>query len=115
MKLMLRVEYVALFLFSIYLFSLLPFAWWWFLVLYLLPDIGMVGYLLTPQAGAFTYNVMHSLITGIVLYVAGYYFNATVTELVGVIIIGHAAFDRFLGYGLKYPDSFKHTHLGNLY
>jgi hypothetical protein len=24
----------------------------------------------------------------------------------------HVAVDRALGYGLKYPDSFAHTHLG---
>ncbi|MDA1193538.1 MAG: DUF4260 family protein, partial [Candidatus Poribacteria bacterium] len=29
----------------------------------------------------------------------------------GAILIGHSAFDRLLGYGLKYPDAFKHTHL----
>jgi hypothetical protein len=33
---------------------------------------------------------------------------------VGVIWIGHIGMDRLLGYGLKYDDNFKNTHLGNL-
>jgi hypothetical protein len=32
--------------------------------------------------------------------------------LAGVIMLGHSSFDRVLGYGLKYGDSFRHTHLG---
>jgi hypothetical protein len=27
-------------------------------------------------------------------------------------LLGHSSFDRVLGYGLKYDDDFKHTHLG---
>ena len=30
----------------------------------------------------------------------------------GLILFGHSSMDRILGYGLKYPDSFEHTHLG---
>jgi hypothetical protein len=30
----------------------------------------------------------------------------------GTLLFTHASFDRILGYGLKYFDSFKHTHLG---
>lgn len=38
MKQLIQLEEVALFALSIYGFSLLPFAWWWFLVLILVPD-----------------------------------------------------------------------------
>jgi hypothetical protein len=27
-------------------------------------------------------------------------------------MLGHSSADRILGYGLKYSDSFHHTHLG---
>jgi hypothetical protein len=33
-------------------------------------------------------------------------------QLIGVIMFSHAAFDRLLGYGLKYEEGFKFTHLG---
>jgi len=28
------------------------------------------------------------------------------------VLYGHSSFDRLCGYGLKYVDDFKHTHLG---
>ena len=27
-------------------------------------------------------------------------------------MVSHASFDRVFGYGLKYEDAFRHTHLG---
>jgi hypothetical protein len=35
-------------------------------------------------------------------------------QLAGLIMFGHSAFDRLLGYGLKFKDSFNHTHLGHI-
>ncbi|MBC8508108.1 MAG: DUF4260 family protein [Anaerolineales bacterium] len=35
-----------------------------------------------------------------------------IIQLIGVIMLGHSSLDRVIGYGLKYPDSFQHTHLG---
>jgi hypothetical protein len=29
-----------------------------------------------------------------------------------LVLYGHSSMDRMLGYGLKYADDFKHTHLG---
>jgi hypothetical protein len=31
---------------------------------------------------------------------------------VAIIWFGHIGMDRLVGFGLKYPDSFQHTHLG---
>jgi hypothetical protein len=33
---------------------------------------------------------------------------------IGIIFLGHAAFDRIFGYGLKFSDDFKHTHFGRI-
>ncbi len=30
----------------------------------------------------------------------------------GLILYGHASLDRIFGYGLKFGNSFQHTHLG---
>ena len=59
MKNLLKIEEFAMFLFSIYLFSLLDFNWWWYLILIITPDIGMLGYVINPKIGAFTYNIFH--------------------------------------------------------
>jgi hypothetical protein len=54
------------------------------------------------------------MLLAVALFVLGIIHNVPLSALAGAIMLGHSAFDRVLGYGLKYPDSFKHTHLGNL-
>jgi hypothetical protein len=114
MKTLIRLEEAAMFALSIYAFSLTDFAWWWFLVLILTPDIGMLGYIVNPGIGAFTYNLLHHKAIGILLFVAGIFMGNAWLELSGIIVFGHASMDRIFGYGLKYSDSFHNTHLGRL-
>jgi len=114
MKTILKLEELALFLLGIFLFTQLPFAWWWFLALILAPDIGMVGYLFGNKAGAISYNIFHHRGVAVAIYLAGIYFQSDVTQLIGIILFSHAAMDRIFGYGLKYEKGFKFTHLGDL-
>ena len=114
MKTVLRLEQVGFFLFSIYLFGQLEFAWWWFPLLILTPDLSMLGYLAGPAAGAWTYNIIHHKGVALGVYLLGVWLAAPALLLAGVILFGHSSMDRIFGYGLKYPDSFQHTHLGML-
>jgi hypothetical protein len=114
MKNLIRLEELAMLALSIYGFSLLPFAWWWYLVLILAPDIGMIGYLVNTRVGAASYNLFHHKGVAIVVYVAGWYLQNETVQLAGLILFGHSSLDRLLGYGLKYNDSFQHTHLGKI-
>ncbi len=74
----------------------------------------LVGYAINTRVGAWTYNVFHSIASGFAAYILGAVLHLPFLELAGVILVGHAGFDRWLGYGLKFQDSFKHTHLGDL-
>ena len=112
MKNQLKLEEAAFFLGCIYLFSLLNFAWWWFPALLLVPDLSMVGYVVNSGVGAITYNIAHHKALAIVIGLAGLYTSNQDLMLTGIIMLAHSSMDRALGYGLKYPDSFKHTHLG---
>jgi hypothetical protein len=111
---LIKLEEFFLFLLSIFLFSQLDYTWWWYPVLFLVPDIGMLGYLVNPQVGALTYNLLHHKAVAVTLYVVGALVGSQPLQLAGVIILGHSSLDRVFGYGLKYPDSFKHTHLGQI-
>lgn len=110
MKSVLKLEELLQFALGIYLFSTLSYTWWWFLVLILLPDIGMLGYLINTKTGALTYNVFHHKGLAILIFLAGVYFEIEVMQLIGTILFSHAALDRVFGYGLKYADNFK-THI----
>ncbi len=114
MKSIIKLEELGLFLFGIFAFSYLPFSWWWFPVLILTPDIGMLGYLLGNKAGAACYNLFHHRGLAILLYVSGLYFTNEYIQLAGLIMFAHIAMDRIFGYGLKYQKGFKYTHLGEI-
>jgi hypothetical protein len=71
MKNLIRLEEIALFLFSIFLFSLLDLRWWWFPALLLVPDLSMAGYTMNTKIGAIMYNVIHHRAVALLLYTIG--------------------------------------------
>lgn len=112
MKNLIRLEEAGMFLLGVFAFSRLGFAWWWFLLLLFTPDLSMLGYLLSPKVGAFTYNLIHHKGVAVLVAVLGVWLASPGMQLAGVILFAHSSMDRMFGYGLKYPDSFQHTHLG---
>jgi hypothetical protein len=114
MRNLLKLEEVAIFLLTVYLFSTLDFAWWWFPALLLIPDIGMIGYLINPKIGAFIYNLFHHRLVAAIVGIYGLAFGHEYWILAGIILFAHISFDRIMGYGLKFNDSFNHTHLGGI-
>ena len=90
----------------------LEFRWWAWIILFLLPDVSMLGYLINTSVGAVSYNFFHHKLIAILVLGAGWYMNIPVMTLSGLLLYAHSSFDRVMGYGLKYFDSFKHTHLG---
>ena len=114
MKTLIRLEELAMFVLGVFMFGLLGYEWWWFLVLVLVPDIGMLGYLFGDKIGAFAYNLFHHKGLAILLYFMGMYLSFPIVQLAGVILFSHASMDRVFGYGLKYEKGFKYTHLGEI-
>ena len=112
MKTMIRFEELGLFLFSIYLYSSLPFPWWYFPLLLFAPDLSMAGYAAGPRLGAIIYNIIHHRALALLLYVVGLLGAVPILSLAGIILFAHSSLDRALGYGLKFPDAFTNTHLG---
>lgn len=114
MNSLLKLEEIAFFILSIYFFSLLDFAWWWFPVLLLTPDISMLGYLVNPKIGAWIYNLFHHKMMAVLVSLVGFYLGNEYWLLAAVILFAHISMDRIFGFGLKYEDDFKHTHLGKM-
>lgn len=112
MKTLLNLEEAAI-LIATYAGSLyLGFAWWVFFAWLLAPDLSMVGYLVNTRVGAFMYNLAHHKGTAVVVFLTGLYLGSEQWMFAGLLLLGHSAMDRIFGYGLKYADDFKHTHLG---
>ena len=94
------------------MFAQLDFAWWVFLVLFLAPDLGAIGYIGGARLGAVTYNLTHHKGMAIAFYLVGALATNEGMQLIGAIILAHSSLDRVFGYGLRYTDSLDHTHLG---
>jgi hypothetical protein len=85
-------------------------SWILFIVLLFLPDLAMLGYLRDTRIGAWSYNALHTLIGPLLLAALSVGFHGLFP--IAIIWAAHIAMDRALGAGLKYEDSFGHTHLG---
>lgn len=116
MQNLLKLEEAAQFVAAIVLLDYQPvhLSWWIWIILFFSPDIGMLGYLINPFTGAVTYNLFHHKLVALAFFALGLFWQMPVLTLTGLILLGHSSFDRMLGFGLKFPDAFKHTHLGQL-
>ncbi len=112
MKSVIRVEELSLAMLAFFLFLSLPYSWWWFFILLLAPDLSMLGYLVNPRIGAVVYDAVHHKAVAVLLFVLGGLMGIPWIQAAGLVLLAHSSLDRVLGYGLKYGDSFQHTHLG---
>jgi len=93
-------------------FDRLGGSWQTFAILFLVPDLSMLGYLAGRRLGAAAYNTAHSYIGAALLGAFGAAVVSPIAVQVALIWAAHIGFDRLLGYGLKYPTAFGDTHLG---
>jgi hypothetical protein len=100
---------------TLLLYAHLGASWWMFALLWLVPDLSMLGYLAGPFWGARVYNAVHAYATPGTLAACALALHADALLPFAVIWANHIAIDRLLGYGLKYPSGFRDTHLGTLH
>lgn len=108
----LRIEALGILLALLGIYGTTGSSWLLFLGLLLAPDLAMLGYLAGARVGAFSYNLAHLYLWPAVLLALWASGIAGWALAPGLIWAAHIALDRALGYGLKEPDAFKHTHLG---
>ncbi len=80
-------------------------------LLFLAPDLAFVGLLAGSRMGAITYDSVHTYVGPILLASASLIVEWTAGVQLGLIWLAHIGIDRALGYGLRYPDAFRDTHL----
>ena len=113
MKTMIKIEEAAITAVSVYFLSgyNLGLSFWIWVPLFFSPDISMLGYLFNARIGAYTYNLVHHRATGLTIIALGLMIATNILVTIGILLFAHSSFDRMLGFGLKYNDDFKHTHL----
>jgi len=113
-KPLLRIEGLTVLMGACLLYRALHGSWLMFAVLFLTPDLFMLGYLFGVRVGAWVYNLVHTYTAPLALGFVAYF--TPIPSLLAICLIwtAHIGFDRFLGYGLKYETGFKDTHLGKV-
>jgi hypothetical protein len=109
-----RLEGLTLLLAALGFYAWLGQSWWLFLILLLVPDLSMLGYVAGPKVGAATYNIGHLLVWPVLLIGIGVLLGTPLLLGLGTIWLAHLGMDRVLGYGFKLPTGFKDTHLGRI-
>ena len=114
MKQLLKLEEIAQMAAAfIFIYMIAPaYAWWLYPILFFLPDLSIAGYAFSSKTGAIVYNLFHHKAIAILMIALGWIMIVPDLTVLGLLFFSHSAFDRALGYGLKYGENFHHTHLG---
>lgn len=108
---LLRLEGVAVFFGAVTLYASQGASGLLFALLLFAPDLSIVGYLVNPRFGSLTYNAVHTYALPVVLMALPWAARWSPGTHIALIWFAHIGLDRMLGFGLKYPASFKDTHL----
>jgi hypothetical protein len=108
-----RVEGAVIFICFTGLYLALQHNFLKFVLLFIAIDLSIIAYAFGPKIGAFIYNLAHIMAIPLLLIGFGL-LNGQYLWLAAFALVwlAHIGFDRMLGLGLKFPDSFHHTTLG---
>jgi Domain of unknown function (DUF4260) len=87
-----------------------PGHWGLFALLFLAPDVALLGYLGGKGSAAF-YNLLHSYVLPLGLGWLAWKLGSALAGELALIWMAHISFDRCIGYGLKFPGVFRYTHI----
>jgi hypothetical protein len=110
----LRLEGAAALAVSLALYAAHGGGWVLAAVLFLAPDLSMIGYAGGRRVGALAYNVFHTYALPLPLAAAAWILGQPLLLSIALIWSAHIGFDRLLGYGLKADTGFRDTHLGQI-
>ena len=108
-----RVECALIMLTAMFVYNELGLSWLIFAALFFIPDLSLLFYFFAGRRiGGTAYNLAHSFTGPLLIGIWGWQSDHVLTQSISLIWLAHAAFDRAIGWGLKYPDSFCNTDMG---
>jgi hypothetical protein len=113
-KPLLQLEGALVSFLSCILYHQLHGNWLLFVLLLLIPDLFMLGYMINKAAGAACYNLVHTYVLPLGLFCLLSLSGHQSQSWLILIWTAHIGLDRLLGYGLKYPSGFRETHLNKV-
>ena len=113
-SILLRLEGLVVLTLSAIFYAVEGGNWWLYLLLFLSPDLSMLGYLAGNRLGALCYNLVHTSVLPLALLTVGLLTKHMLIVQLTLIWLSHIGFDRVLAYGLKYPTAFQDTHFNRI-
>lgn len=110
-SILLRLEGLAMLALGILGYGLTYEGWLLFVVLFLAPDLSLIGYVGGPRWGSALYNVIHTSTLPAIAVAYGLLAQTPSAVTIGAVWLAHIGLDRLIGYGLKYASGFTETHL----
>lgn len=106
-----RLENFCIAIVGLLIYAHFALDWLTFFYFILLPDLSIIAYVINNRIGALSYNLSHNYIIPSLLLILYVISNQPILLSIGLIWMIHIAFDRAMGFGLKYSHHFKATHL----
>lgn len=113
-NILLRLEGLVVFGVGVALYANGGYSWWLFAALLLAPDLAMIPYAISQRWGAIAYNAVHTYVGPLLLVAFALLTGYSLGIQLALIWFAHIGMDRVVGYGLKYTEGFKETHLGRV-
>jgi Domain of unknown function (DUF4260) len=113
-EILLRIEGAFDLALSLIFFEAIQGNWLLFILLLLVPDLAMLGYLGGARMGTVCYNLAHTLAGPFLIVAYAYLMKSLWLLPYALIWTAHIGLDRMPGFGLKYPTRFGDTHLGRM-
>ncbi|MEX2263638.1 MAG: DUF4260 domain-containing protein [Bryobacteraceae bacterium] len=107
----LKVEGLVVLIAACILYARLGGGWGWFALSFMIPDVSILPYLARKRIGGTSYNLVHSYTLPLAVALWGFSQQHALTIGLSLIWIAHIGFDRALGFGLKFPQAFRPTHI----
>ena len=104
-----RLENAAVFLVTLCFYLIFDYSLLIFLLLLLVPDVFMFGYLINKEIGSRIYNIGHTYIVPIFITLIFFLVQEALILQIALIWLAHISMDRAFGFGLKYAFNFEKT------
>lgn len=113
-RVMIALEGAALLIGAVALYAHTVGDWGAFALLFFVPDLAFIPYMINARLGTWVYNLLHTITAPVLLGLIALAMSWSAGVGLALIWLAHIGMDRTLGYGLKYPSAFKDTHLQRL-
>lgn len=113
-QLLLRWEGISLFVGMTFFYWVSDAPWIDYAIFLFVPELALLGYVVSPQIGTGIYNAVHAIIAPMCLAIFGILTAEPLAGSLAMIWMANIGLNRTFGWGLRYGAGFHFNHLGSI-